>query len=219
MKDKYLQRPSHFKQFSIESTVSIYNYLLHPVQKYYYKTQNLQLHGLWIGYAMFTQTHYFFYSFSPTTKILSETQKYPKHIRKPGQEHSIRRKRLQGGGKVVSGGKFNVTTKSYKKKRELNWDGLECSIWGAGNSYWEQCATERDWELDWEVVVVRWGLGERGNLRRLSKHCYWWKDQRNDQRNPGFICSHRSPLEVGERTLRAWWRVPPSKTTKRATAR
>lgn len=73
---------------------------------------------------MFTQTHYFFYSFSPTIKILSETQKYPKHIRKPGQEHSNRRKRLRGGGKVVSGGKFIVTTKSYNEKRKrirLRW--------------------------------------------------------------------------------------------------
>lgn len=74
---------------------------------------------------MFTETHYFFYSFSPTIKILSETQKYPKHIRKPGQEHSNRRERLPGGGgKVVSGGKFIVTTKSYKEKRKrilLRW--------------------------------------------------------------------------------------------------
>lgn len=45
---------------------------------------------------MFTQTHYFFSSFSLTIKILSETQKYPKHIRKPGQEHSNRRERLRG---------------------------------------------------------------------------------------------------------------------------
>lgn len=30
--------------------------------------------------------------------------------------------------------------------------------------------------------------------------------QTNDQRNPWFIYSHRSALEVGERAFRVWWR-------------